>query len=155
MALEMVFLGQSVPVKPDVTLKGDIAKDTAALTAAGFVAGRCVTLKSGGKATLTDGLTQIPYAALMNGANDYAVAIGVSGSRQLSAARSMSMFNVTSDCYVSGETYTPGLPLYLSTGANAGKWSVTVPASGPKFVAGTITHEPSAAEPWLGIAQLF
>jgi len=158
--LEFEYYGQNDgTTTPDVPLTGDPAVDQPVLTSAGYLSGRIMALAfsaTAGRGTVIvpcDGATKVPYGTLINGPGNYAESIGPSGSKKAPIVRAMPKFKVPAQSFVASPTtpYAVGEPLFCGTGANVGHW--TADSNGQQT--GICTHVPSAAEPWLGVAQSF
>ena len=171
MGLKFRYPGQQVgDTTPDVTITGDPAVDQVNLRAAGYAAGKIMTLinsLTAGRGPVIvpmDGtvLTNIPYGTLINGCGNYAESIGPSGSRKMPVVRAMPIFELTNDaietdCFEASPTtaIAIGLPLYaVGTAQHVGRWTTDLPVANAK-VLGVVNHVPTATEPWLGVAQLF
>lgn len=150
---------------PDVALTGDPGTDNTTLLNAGYLGGKVVSLKTSattGRGTVlvpTDSVAgNTPYGFLINGPGEFAGAIGPSGSGKIGVTRALPEILVDSQAYVASPTapYTVGAPLYVSTGANAGKVTADLPTGTGAYTKpiGICTHLPSASNPWLGIASL-
>lgn len=167
MSLKLSYLGQNDGTTvPDVALTGDPGTDQAALTAAGYLGGRIMTLEAPDNATNTlvvivpcDSSTDVPFATLLNGPGEFSGAIGPSGSRKAPVVRAMWQGIVDSEAYAGDpSTFTLGGYLYCgaSGGSTTGKY-VGAPAGTGTFEnvpVGICTHVPSTSEPWLGVASL-
>lgn len=171
MALKFRYQAQQVgDTKPDVALTGDPAVDQVTIRAAGYAAGKIMTLINSATAgrgpviVPMDGsvLTNLPFGTLINGAGNYAESIGPSGSGKMPVCRAFPIFDLTNDpietdCFEASPTlaYAIGLPLYADgTASHVGRWTTDIPVANAK-VCGIVTHVPTASEPWLGVAQLF
>lgn len=172
MGLKFRYPGQQVgDVAPDVAITHDPALDRVALRAAGYAAGKIMTLKK--SATAGRGAVIVPmngaaasgnlaYGTLINGCGNEAESIGPSGSGKMPVVRAMPIFDLTNDpiedpCFEATPTttYDIGLPLYCGDGTTAplGAWT-TDKATGAEIL-GIVHHIPTAAEPWLGVTQTF
>lgn len=156
---------------PDVVLTGDPAVDQVTLRAAGYAAGKIMSLIQsatpgrGAVIVPMDGLGangQLAAGTLINGCGNYAESIGPSGSRKMPITRAMPVFELTNDpiesaCFEAAPTtaYAIGLPLYCGDGTTApkGTWTTDM-ATGAK-VLGIVAHVPTNSEPWLTVFQLF
>ena len=171
MALKFRYPGQQVgDTKPDVALTGDPAVDQVTLRAAGYAAGKIMTLINsltagrGPVITPCDGsdLTKLPFGTLINGCGNYAESISPSGSGKMPVVRAMPVFELSNDaietdCFEASPTaaYAIGLPLYADgTASHVGRWTTDLPVANAK-VCGIVSHVPTASEPWLGVTQLF
>lgn len=168
MSLKLSYYGQNDgTVVPDVALVGDPGVDQAALTAAGFLGGRIVTLeaapsnvsntKDGAAAIVCDSASHIPFATLLNGPGEFAGAIGPSGSRKVPVVRALWQGIVDAEAYDTTDTgYAVGAYLYCGASTKKGLY-VSAPAGTLAFEnvpVGICTHVPTAAEPWLGVSSL-
>ena len=172
MGLKFRYPGQQVgDTVPDVTITHDPAVDRVALRAAGYAAGRIVTMIK--SATAGRGAVIVPmngaaasghfaYGTLINGCGTEAESIGPSGSGKMPIVRAMPIFELTNDpieaaCFEATPTlaYEIGLPLYCGDGTVAplGTWT-TDKATGAVAL-GICHHVPTNAEPWLGVTQLY
>lgn len=164
MSLKLIYYGQNDgSTVPDVALTGDPGTDQATLTAAGFLGGKIVALKAPSLATNTlvaivpcDSATQVPYATLLNGPGEFSGAIGPSGSRKAPVVRAMWQGIVDSQAYASEVTgASVGAYVYCGAGGDAGLYVSVIDAGTYGLVpVGIITHVPTVAEPWLGVASL-
>lgn len=171
--LEFEYYGQNDGTTvPDVALTGDPAVDQPVLKAAAYFGGRIVALITsavsgrGVVVTPCNGGTQYPYGWLINGAGNYAESIGPSGSRKTPIVRALPKIKLTNEgttaatglVYEASPTtaYAVGLPLYAGDGTSApvGVVSTDKPGSGVAAVVGIVTHIPTTAEPYLGVASL-
>jgi hypothetical protein len=170
MSLQYRYQGQAVgDTKPDVNLTGDPAVDQVTLRAAGYAGGKIMTqinsLTAGRGPVIVplDGSdAALPVGTLINGAGNYAESIGPSGSGLMPVVRALPVFDLKNDpidpdCFEAAPTtpYTIGCPLFADgTAAHVGRWTSDSPKAGA-FVCGICDHVPTAAEPWLGVKQLF
>lgn len=166
MAMKLVYYGQNDgSTTPDVTLTGDPGTDQPVLTAAGYLGGKIMALKTSattGRGVVivpADGATanaKLPYAVLINGPGEFAGAIGPAGSKKAPVVRALFQALVDNQAYVaspSGGAYVVGAYVYCSTGAEGlGNYTTTVPAGGSPIA--ICTHIPTATEAWLGVASL-
>lgn len=181
MSLKQTYYAQqdSVNCTPDVVLTGDPGTDQQTLTAAGYLGGVIVGLKTPSAGVFpgepsfgaigaiapcdtetsnTDGLhASIPFATLINGPGEFSGAIGPSGSKKAPVLRALWQGAVDFQGY--GGTITNfviGQYLFCGNGATAGKYVGLADAGtkGAKIPVGICTHVPTAAEPWLGVASL-
>ena len=166
MALKLSYYGQNISdvTYPDVVLTGDPGTDQQTLTAAGFLGGKIMALKtpaviSGEYAIVPcDGDTMVPFAVLINGPGEFAGAIGPSGSKKAPCVRALFTGNVNFEAYDANATYTLGSYLYVGGATHSNKGLYTSAAlkgtlAGNPAVA-ICTHIPSTSEPWLGLASL-
>lgn len=161
MSLKLIYYGQNDgSTVPDVALTGDPGTDQAALTAAGYLGGRIMALKTPVNASgLTsivpcDGATMVPFGALINGPGEFAGAIGPSGSKKAPVVRAFWQGNVNDEAYDTAAAWAAsdlGKYLYCGEGAKAGLYTKT---AGTAAAVGICTHVPTTAEPWLGVASL-
>lgn len=166
---------------PNLFLSGDPAVDQPAMRTANFAGGRLACLVASSyagapayEAALVpmDGgvAANRPFGVMVNGGGNYAESIGVSGSRKLSVARALVMFDAINDiidppCYVASPVaaYTLGAPLYSGSTfqSTLGQWTSDIPkdSGGTPLVApvvcGIVLHVPSVAYPFLGVATTF
>lgn len=168
MSLKLTYYGQNDgSVVPDVALVGDPGVDQAALTAAGFLGGRIVTLeaspsnvantKDGAAAVICDSATHAPFATLINGPGEFAGAIGPSGSRKVPVVRALWQGIVDAEAYDTADTlYAVGAYVYCGSGSKKGLYvSTPVGTAGSVLTpVGICTHTPSTSEPWLGVSSL-
>jgi hypothetical protein len=97
MSLKLTYYGQNDgSTVPECTLTGDPGTDQAALTSAGFLGGKIMSLTTAVLAQNTsvsitpcDSASMVPYATLLNGPGEFAGAIGPSGSRKAPVVRAM------------------------------------------------------------------
>jgi len=169
MSLIQMYYGQpDGSTVPDVTLTGNPGTDQITLTAAGYLGGRIMALKTSataGRGTVIvpcDAATLIPFGFLINGPGEFAGSIGPSGSGKAPVVRALPQFKVDSQAFVASPTapYTVGQPLYCGTGANAGLLTADKPTAGQitagayALPVGTCTLVPTAQTPLLGVASL-
>jgi len=168
MALKLNYYGQNISdvTYPDVVLTGDPGTDQQTLTAAGFLGGVIMALKtpaviSGEYAIVPcDGDAAVPFAVLINGPGEFSGSIGPSGSKKAPCVRALFTGNVNYEAYDQNATWTGYLGKYLYVGgtthSNIGLYTTAAlkgTLSGNPAV-GICTHIPTTAEPWLGIASL-
>ena len=149
---------------PDVTLTGNPGTDQITLTAAGYLGGRVMAVKTSATAgrgsviVPCDAATQVPFGYLLNGPGEFAGSIGPSGSGKAPVLRGLAQFQVDAQAYVANPTasYAVGAPLYCGTGANKGLITADQPSGTGAFTnaIGTCTQVPTALNPWLGVASL-
>jgi hypothetical protein len=169
MALKFRYQAQQVgDTAPDVALTGDPAVDQVTLRAAGYAAGRIMTMIN--SATSGRGPVVVPmdgavaanlaFGTLINGAGNYAESIGPSGSGKTPVCRQHPIFELSIDpieppCYDVAPTaaYVHGAALYAGTGAKTGMW--TADKATNASVLGICSHVPTTSEPWLGVTQTF
>jgi hypothetical protein len=166
MSLKLTYLGQNDgSTVPDVALTGDPGTDQATLTAAGFLGGIIVNLKSPSLATNTlvaivpcDGDGALPpFGTLLNGPGEFSGAIGPSGSQKAPVVRALWQGIVDSQAYDTNATFTLGGNVFVggTTHTNIGKYtSSALKGTTQTAAVGICTHVPTAAEPWLGVASL-
>jgi hypothetical protein len=165
MALKLTYYGQNDSQwSPDQTLTGDPGTDQQTLTAAGYLGGIIVALKTSTAAAAgvaiapCDGDTQVPLGTLINGPGEFAGAIGPSGSKKAPIVRALWQGNVNAEAYDANATFTLGVYIYVggTTHTNIGKYtSAALKGTLSGLVpAGICTHVPTATEPWLGVASL-
>ena len=173
MFLELQYYGQNDGTTvPAITMTGDPGVDNAALTSAGYLSGRIMSIVNGSVATAQTGLvihpldgasalvgpgSEVPYGTLLLGAGQFSSSITPSGSGRTPIVRAFAKFNVPAGAYVSADTFVVGQYLYCGSGVNAGQYTAEPAAAG---LAGSVpvricTHIPTqASEPWLGVASL-
>jgi hypothetical protein len=168
MSLKLTYYGQNDgSTVPDVSLVGDPGVDQATLTAAGFLGGIIVTLVSPSNATNTlvaivpangDTAAHVPFGTLLNGPGEFAGAIGPSGSQKAPVVRALWQGIVDSQAYDTGATWVTGsMGQYLFLGgatAGIGKYTLDARKGTQAVKVGIVTHVPTTAEPWLGVASL-
>ncbi len=168
MALKLVYYGQNDgSTVPDVTLTGDPGTDQPVLTAAGYVGGKIVALKT--SATAGRGVVivpcdagaaaQVPYATLLNSPGEFAGAIGPSGSKKAPVVRALWQGIVDNQAYDTNANFTAaGIGSYLYCGgtnnSNVGLYTTSALKGTNSPVVGIMTHIPTATEAWLGVASL-
>lgn len=164
MTLKQIYYGQpDGSTVPDVLLTGNPGTDQITLSAAGYLGGKVMALKTSataGRGTVivpcdsaTAGL--VPFGFLINGPGEFAGAIGPSGSGKAPTLRGLPQFQVDSQAYAAIPTipYAVGLLLYVGTGATAGLITTDAPTTGFKTPIGVCTQAPTATVPWLGVAS--
>ena len=172
MGLKFRYQSQQVgDTVPDVVITGDPAIDQVVIRAAGYAAGKIMSLMQSatpGRGTVIvpmDGLGasgNLAAGTLINGAGNYAESIGPSGSRKMPITRAMPIFELTNEpigsvCFEAAPTiaYAPGLPLYCGDGTTADKGAWTTDQAVGALALGICAHAPTNAEPWLTVYQLF
>jgi hypothetical protein len=149
-------------------LTGDPGTDQQSLTAAGYLGGKIVALKAPAVNTAVEAVIVpadtdtaaglVPFAVLLNGPGEFAGAIGPSGSKKAPVVRALFQGNVNSESYDAAATFVIGKYIYCggTTSSNIGLYTDNAHkgtlAGNPAV--GIVTHVPSAAEPWLGVASL-
>ena len=148
---------------------GDPGTDQQTLTAAGYLGGKIMSLRTPapngtwGSATgliaiiPCDADTMVPYATLLNGPGEFAGAIGPSGSKKAPVVRAFWQGNVNFEAYDISPvavTYAVGKYLYCGSGVKAGLYTPVVPTGVGIAPVGICTHVPTSSEPWVGIASL-
>jgi len=163
MALKLIYYGQNDgSTVPDVTLTGDPGTDQPVLTAAGYVGGKIVALKTSATAgrgvviVPCDNDSQNPYATLLNGPGEFAGAIGPSGSKKAPVVRALWQGIVDNQAYDTAATFVIGAYLYCggTSHTNIGLYTDSTHAGSGAVKVGICTHIPTATEAWLGVASL-
>ena len=164
MALKLTYYGQNDSQwSPDQLLTGDPGTDQQTLTAAGYLGGKIMTLKTPGVNTAVtvaiapcDNDSAVPFGTLINGPGEFAGAIGPSGSKKAPIVRALWQGNVNSEAYDANASFTLGGYVYCggTTHTNIGKYTDTTLKGSVATVVGICTHVPTASEPWLGVASL-
>jgi hypothetical protein len=162
MSLKLVYYGQNDgSTVPDVTLTGDPGTDQPVLTAAGYVGGKIVALKTSATAgrgvviVPCDANSQVPYATLLNGPGEFAGAIGPSGSKKAPVVRALWQGLVDNQAYDINATFVVGAYVYCggTNHTNIGLYT-SAALQGSTTPVGICTHIPTATEAWLGVASL-
>jgi hypothetical protein len=176
MALKLQYYGQNDSQwSPDIALTGDPGTDQQTLTAAGYLGGRIMALAvpkantaveavlipsdpAGNTNTLfTSTAGVVPFGTLINGPGEFAGAIGPSGSKKVPVVRAFWQGNVNSEAYAPSPSTayaTAGVGAYLYCGTSAYAGFYTTDQTASKAPVGIMTHVPTTAEPWLGVASL-
>jgi len=180
--LELQYYGQNDGTTvPAITMTGDPGVDNAALTSAGYLSGRIMSVSNFSTATAATGLVvvpcdgslplhsasvpsshlaptaAVPYGTLLLGAGQFSSSITPSGSGRTPVVRAFAKFNVPSGAFVATDTFVVGQYLYCAGGANAGQYTITpgTAATAGAIPVGICTHVPTQAnEPWVGVASL-
>lgn len=168
MMLELLYYGQNDGTTiPQLAMTGDPGVDNAALTAAGYLSGRIMSIVRGSDTDKglvihpCDGAsaTEAPYGTLLLGAGQFSSSITPSGSGKTPVVRAFAKFNVPSGAYVAGEVFVVGSYLYCADTTNPGTFAgqyTGTPGSGAagQVKVGICTHKPTTSEPWLGVASM-
>jgi hypothetical protein len=165
--LKLTYYGQNDALEhtqPDVALTGDPGTDQPVLSAAGYLGGRIMAIKTSavaGRGVVNvpcDADTMVPFAVLLNGPGEFAGAIGPSGSKRAPMVRALPQFTVDSQAYDDAATFVVGAYVYCggTTHTNIGLWTDVGHAGHLEGLtpSGICTHIPTASEPWLGVASL-
>jgi len=168
MALKLQYYGQNDSQwSPDALLTDDPGTDQQTLTAAGYLGGKIMALKTPAVNTVVtvaiapcDNDTAVPFGTLINGPGEFAGAIGPSGSKKAPIVRALWQGNVNSEAYDAsasgGNAFVLGGYVYCggTTNSNIGKYTSFGLKGTLATVVGICTHVPTTAEPWLGVASL-
>lgn len=169
MYLELLYYGQNDGTTiPQIAMTGDPGVDNAALTSAGYLSGRIMSIVNNSDTSKglmihpCDGASldtyEVPYGTLLLGAGQFSSSITPSGSGKTPVVRAFAKFNVPQGAWVASEmaSFVVGQYLYCAAGVNAGQYSITPGAAGTAgaIPVGICTHKPTTQEPWVGVASL-
>ena len=144
MQMELLYYGQNDGTTvPEIVMTGDPGVDNAALTAAGYISGRIMSIVSGNTAspntpvsTSATGLvihpcdgaasavnngsavSEVPYGTLLLGAGQFPSSITPSGSGRTPVVRAFAKFNVGVGAFAPADTFKLGQLLYSASGTD-------------------------------------
>ena len=171
MYLELLYYGQNDGTTiPQLAMTGDPGVDNAALTSAGYLSGRIMSIVNNSDTSKglmihpCDGATvstlEVPYGTLLLGAGQFSSSITPSGSGKTPVVRAFAKFNVPTGAFVAGDVFVVGQYLHCAAsttpGAFAGQYTITpgAPGTAGAIPVGICTHKNTTQEPWVGVASL-